>query len=151
MPLYEYRCAGCRRKVTLFYRSFSSVEDDPACPHCGVHGMQRLVSRFWAHHSSPVDEAWQADWSDADDGGDRFAHEPYGDMLENEDDPVEFARQTRAMAAAFGEPLEPELDVALRQIESGADPEDVLGELDSTNAAASDEPLDDSGHAVTES
>lgn len=156
MPLYEYRCAGCRRKATLFFRSFSSVEADPVCPNCGARGMQRLVSRFWAHRSAPADEAWDAGWSDADAGDDGFGDDAYGDVLEHEDDPVEFARQARELAVAYGEPLEPDLDAALRQIESGADPEDVLGELDSADAATTAEHgadgfLDGSGPAATES
>ena len=35
MPIYEYRCQDCRRRVSLFFRSFSDIEDEPTCPRCG--------------------------------------------------------------------------------------------------------------------
>jgi len=147
MPLYEYRCNACRRKASVFFRSLSSVEEDPACPTCGVRGMTRLVSRFWSHRSRTTDTGWDHDWTDAGAG---FGDEPYGDMFEEEGDPVEFARQTREMAAAFGEPLEPQLDTAMRRIESGADPEDVLGELDHAESTAAESGNGDESTAATE-
>lgn len=147
MPLYEYRCNACRHKATLFFRSLSSVEEDPACPTCGAHGMTRLVSRFWSHRSASTDTGWNEDRTDAEAG---FGEESYGDAFDEEGDPIEFARQTREMAAAFGEPLEPELDIALRRIESGADPEDVLGELDHAESTAAEAAHDDASTPATE-
>lgn len=133
MPIYEYRCTGCSRKSSLFFRSVATVEDDPQCPHCGARGLQRLVSRFWAHRSQETLGTFDDDWDDAAFGAGYATGA--GDVDDYEDeDPIAFARQTREMAAMFGEPLEPDLDVALRRIESGADPEDVLGELDATEA-----------------
>jgi hypothetical protein len=38
------------------------------------------------------------------------------------------------MATMMGEPLDAEFDTALRHIEQGADPDDVFGELDATEA-----------------
>ncbi len=44
MPLYEYRCNGCRRRVTILVRDSSwSVL---ACPECGSSELKRLFSRF---------------------------------------------------------------------------------------------------------
>lgn len=145
MPLYEYRCLNCRRKNTLFFRSMASVEADPACPSCGAHGMRRLMSRFWAHRSTTsasgdaLDDAWLADGEYGEPGSGAF--DDVGAGAHDVDDPVDLARQTREMAAMFGEPLEPELERALSQIERGADPEDVLGELDESDAAALDGSL----------
>ena len=46
MPIYEYRCLGCKRKVQVFFRSYSTVNQDEArCPHCGSHQLTRLFSR----------------------------------------------------------------------------------------------------------
>lgn len=45
-------------------------------------------------------------------------------------DIAEFAREARAMAAMSGEPFDKEFDAALRHIEQGADPDDVLGDMD---------------------
>jgi putative FmdB family regulatory protein len=45
MPIYEYRCAACKRKVTvLTLRASEAVE--PQCDHCGSRDLSRLMSRF---------------------------------------------------------------------------------------------------------
>ena len=43
MPIYEYRCNDCKRRVSLLVRTESSVL---ACPQCGGRELQRLVSTF---------------------------------------------------------------------------------------------------------
>jgi len=44
MPIYQYDCAGCRRRVDVFFRSVSKV--GPAvCPECGGTDLKRAVSR----------------------------------------------------------------------------------------------------------
>jgi len=45
MPIYEYECHDCRRRVSLLVRSLSSAEP-PACPRCGSTALSRLMSRF---------------------------------------------------------------------------------------------------------
>ena len=45
MPIYEYRCADCQRRQSIFFRSFAAVEEQPACPSCGGRRMTRLISR----------------------------------------------------------------------------------------------------------
>lgn len=45
MPIYEYRCADCRRRQSIFFRSFAAVEEQPACPSCGSRRLTRLISR----------------------------------------------------------------------------------------------------------
>jgi len=44
MPIYEYRCSACGKRSSSLLPSYSSP--DPACPHCGKHELQRLVSTF---------------------------------------------------------------------------------------------------------
>src|SRR5690242_10478963 len=49
MPIYEYRCGDCGRRVSLFYQSISLAEARQAearCPRCGGAQLTRLVSRF---------------------------------------------------------------------------------------------------------
>jgi hypothetical protein len=65
------------------------------------------------------------------------AGDPFGGELGDDPDPRELARWTRQMSAEAGEPLDPELDAALSDIERGADPDEVIGRLD--------EPGDGSG------
>jgi len=48
MPIYEYRCHDCQRRVSIFWRSFSDLEGEnavPHCPRCGGTNLTRLVSR----------------------------------------------------------------------------------------------------------
>jgi putative FmdB family regulatory protein len=45
MPIYEYRCADCRKRQSIFFRSMSAVEASPACPNCGGGHLTRLISR----------------------------------------------------------------------------------------------------------
>jgi putative FmdB family regulatory protein len=45
MPIYEYRCEACKRKVSILtLRASESVE--PTCSHCGSRQLRRLMSRF---------------------------------------------------------------------------------------------------------
>jgi putative FmdB family regulatory protein len=142
MPIYEYRCGGCGRKVSMFYRSIGAVEADPACPACGAHALSRRMSRVWTRSRSQHD--MQPDPDHEEDGVPIYggADGSYGDDPhwgeENDGDVAELARETREMARMMGEPLDVEFDTALQHIERGADPEDVLGELDD----ATPEPTD---------
>ncbi|HET7340432.1 MAG TPA: zinc ribbon domain-containing protein [Methylomirabilota bacterium] len=45
MPIYEYECADCRRRVSLLIRTLSASAA-PACPRCGGAALTRLMSRF---------------------------------------------------------------------------------------------------------
>jgi putative FmdB family regulatory protein len=45
MPIYEYRCADCGRRPSIFFRSLAAVEASPACPSCGGRHLTRLISR----------------------------------------------------------------------------------------------------------
>lgn len=50
MPIYEFRCSGCRKKVSIFTRSIADPLS-PECPHCSSTELVRLVSGF-AYHST---------------------------------------------------------------------------------------------------
>lgn len=45
MPIYEYRCQNCARKVTLLVGMIAAA-DEEVCPHCGSRNLSKLVSRF---------------------------------------------------------------------------------------------------------
>lgn len=45
MPVYEYHCNKCRKKVALLVKSFSTPPE-PTCPHCGSMDMVRVFSTF---------------------------------------------------------------------------------------------------------
>jgi putative FmdB family regulatory protein len=45
MPIYEYRCANCGKRPSIFFRSLAAVDESPACPDCGTRRLSRLISR----------------------------------------------------------------------------------------------------------
>jgi len=45
MPIYEYICHRCKRKVGIFMR-IAAIQSDPACPVCGGTGLERVFSSF---------------------------------------------------------------------------------------------------------
>ena len=90
MPIYEYECHDCRRRVSLLVRRLSSPET-PACPRCGSTALSRLMSRFATVKS---EEARLE--SLAEGGG-------MGDLDEN--DPASVARFMKKMGQEFGDDL----------------------------------------------
>jgi len=45
MPIYEYRCADCRKKFEVLVLR-AEEESALRCPHCSSAKMKRLISRF---------------------------------------------------------------------------------------------------------
>ncbi len=111
MPIYEYRCADCRRRVSLFHRSFASIEDQPTCPRCGGTRLSRIISRVAVIRSEE---------SRLDDLADPST---LGDLDEN--DPKSLARWMRKMSGEVGEEMPPEFDEVIDRLESGQSPEEI--------------------------
>ncbi len=44
MPIYEFRCADCRKKMTVVTLAVRAAVD-PVCDHCGGRNMTKLASR----------------------------------------------------------------------------------------------------------
>jgi putative FmdB family regulatory protein len=136
MPIYEYRCTNCHRKVSLFWRSISSVDESKArCTYCGSDKLSRLASRVRVIRGGGSTEAGAGAGAGTDDGGDmddRMMSE-LGGLDEN--DPRSLGRFMRKMASESGEELGPEFDEIVGRLEKGEDPEkieqsmgDVLGD-----------------------
>jgi putative FmdB family regulatory protein len=51
MPIYEFKCGGCQRKVSVLLRSASA---QPVCPKCGSTDLKRLVSQIAYHNKAGV-------------------------------------------------------------------------------------------------
>ncbi len=132
MPIFEYRCAKCRHKSSVFWRSISAVDHSKArCSKCGSAELTRLVSKVrvirGASKSAPE--------SDAPGGGDLDANmmNELGGLDEN--DPRSLGRFMRKMSAETGEEMGPEFNEIVGRLEKGEDPEkieqsmgDILGE-----------------------
>ena len=113
MPLYEYRCNTCRRRVTLL-RSFSDTST-PCCPLCQSEDLARLISRVSVLRSEESRLDSLADPSSL------------GDLDEN--DPRSVARWMRKMSDETGEDMGPEFDEMVGRLEAGESPEDIEGSM----------------------
>ena len=112
MPIYEYLCHHCQRRVSLLWRSFADIETKAAvCPRCGGTHLTRLISRVAVVRSEE---------SRLDDLADPSA---LGGLDEN--DPKSLARFMRKMAAETGEDLGPEFNEVVGRLEAGEDPEAI--------------------------
>jgi len=49
MPIYEYWCGSCQRKISLYQQDFSS---SVRCPRCGNSELKRVFSTFAMHKTS---------------------------------------------------------------------------------------------------
>ena len=124
MPIYEYRCAPCRRRVQVLTLRVSE-KPDPVCDRCGSRTLERIPSRFALARSeeSRLDALSDpSQLSGLDDG-----------------DPRSVARWLRRMGREAGDDLAgPELDGMIDELESGG----ALGDADDSADAGSD-PGDD--------
>lgn len=138
MPIYEYRCLSCQRKVSIYFKTLSSSAS-PVCPNCGSTHLDRLFSRVVVRRAraSDVSDSSEPDFDMGlgDDFG--FGDDLYGSPLDVGDDadPRELAAWTRQMSAQTGEPLDPDLDRALTDLERGADPDEVMEQLEQSDPA----------------
>ncbi|MGH2727147.1 MAG: FmdB family zinc ribbon protein, partial [Actinomycetota bacterium] len=125
MPIYEYRCNKCRKKVTILTLRVSEKVDE-RCEHCGGDSLTRLVSRFAMPRSEEARLDALADPSSL------------GNVDEN--DPKSMARLMRRMGKEMGEEFGgDEFDEMVDELESGAaDDEDGEG-----GAGGSGESLDE--------
>lgn len=112
MPIYEYRCQNCRRRVSVFWRSFSEAENGQSvCPRCQSTDLHRLVSRVRVIRSEDSRMDDMSDFSDLPDL--------------DENDPKSLGRWMRKMSGEMGEDLGPEFDEVVGRLESGEDPESI--------------------------
>jgi putative FmdB family regulatory protein len=111
MPIYEYRCHDCHRRVSRFYRSFSDIEENVSCPRCGGTKLTRLISRVSVVRS---EESRLDDMTDPS---------MLGDLDEN--DPKSMARWMRRMSAETGEEMPEEFDEVIDRLERGQSPEQI--------------------------
>lgn len=105
MPIYEYRCADCKRKFEILVLR---KEEKSAfrCPHCGGTQAKRLISRFTSIKS---EEARLESMTD-----------PSNLAGLDENDPASMARWLKRMGGEFGEDVsKEEVDQMAEEIASG--------------------------------
>ena len=112
MPIYEYYCQDCRRRVSVFFRTFSDASDAAArCPTCSGAHLRRLVSRVAVLKSD-------------DSRLESMADPSLMNGLESED-PRALASFMRKMSDEMGEPLDDDMHEVVSRLESGESPESI--------------------------
>lgn len=127
MPIYEYECHDCRRRVSLLVLR-PSTAPAPSCPRCHGSSLSRLMSRFATVKSEEARLESLADESSV------------GDLDEN--DPGSVARFMKKMGKELGDDLGDDFESAVDEAlaENEGEPGDG-GASESLDAAgASDEP-----------
>jgi putative FmdB family regulatory protein len=112
MPIYEYRCTACRRKVTVLTMRVSEAVD-PVCDHCGSRDLTRLLSRFAMVRSE--DARLDDLTSDA----------ALGDV--DESDPKSMARWMKKMGNELGEDLGEDFDSMTDEMADATSSDDDAG------------------------
>jgi putative FmdB family regulatory protein len=51
MPIYEYDCGSCHKRVSVFLKSINAAEPD-SCPECGAASLTKAISRVQFHKSA---------------------------------------------------------------------------------------------------
>ncbi len=118
MPIYEYRCNHCRKKVSVLILNRSS--QPPVCSHCGSSELTRLFSRF----AAPKSEEARLE-SLADPG-------KWGDIDEN--NPASMAKFMKKMGKEFGDELGEDFE---QEVESAVE-EASKGDHETSDAPLSD-------------
>jgi putative FmdB family regulatory protein len=114
MPIYEYRCTDCKKKVSVFFRSFSAVDQEQArCPICNGTHLTKMVSKVRVLRGT----------ASASSGDDSFDDSMLDDL--NENDPRSLGRMMRRMADESGEDMGPEFGDVIKRLEKGEDPEAI--------------------------
>ncbi len=109
MPVYEYRCAQCRHKMSVL------VGPPPRLPRplvsaAAIKKMSRLFSTFAVHKSS------LGGLDSLDDAG-------FGGM--DESDPRAMAQMMRSMGGQMDEDMGPEFDEMIDRMEAGEGLDDM--------------------------
>lgn len=137
MPIYEYLCPTCHRVFSFMTHTVHETRV-PACPKCGAADMRKQVSRFafvrggaTARGGAGAPEGGAEGPDPLDDP--RVEHEMMRLMSQaehmDENDPRQLGHLMRRMSEITGEPLDGEMEEAVRRLEAGEDPEKVEADL----------------------
>ena len=142
MPIYEFACPKCR-KIFSFLSKRINPDRLPVCPKCGNRQLEKQISPFAL--TRPESNKASGDSGDDNPGPNlddprvaRAMAEMERDMEHmDENNPRHMAQMMRKMKEMLPPGSMPkELDVAIKRLEAGEDPEkieadmgDVLGDM----------------------
>ncbi len=125
MPIYEYRCDKCRKKVSILTLR-ASAKVDERCEHCGSTKLTRLMSRFAMTRSEESRLDSLAD--------------PSNLAGLDESDPKSMAKFMRKMGQEMGDEFGGgDFDEMVDEMESGKMPDDDGGDLGGGGGGAADD------------
>src|SRR5436305_13873446 len=116
MPIYEYECHDCQRRVSLLVLR-PSAASPPTCPRCHGQSLSRVMSRFATVKSEEARLESLADSS------------AFGDLDDN--DPASAARFMKKMGRELGDDLGEDFESAMDEALSE-------GEADAADGTAAD-------------
>src|ERR1043166_8702027 len=103
MPIFEYSCSSCNKRFSALVGVLANARP-PACPRCGGHRLERLVSKFARLRSE-------------DETMDSLTDETrFGDI---ENDPKAMRNWVREMGKAMDEDMEEDLEEAFEEEMAG--------------------------------
>ncbi|MEE9491180.1 MAG: zinc ribbon domain-containing protein [Dehalococcoidia bacterium] len=114
MPIYEYRCNNCRRRVEVFVQGFSSPPS-PTCTRCGSKNLDRIFSKFAVRKSKSDKSVYDDILSDS---------KLTRGLMHN--DPRALAEWSRKMSRAADEDVTPETEELMDRMEAGEDISEVM-------------------------
>ena len=109
MPIYEYICTPCNKRVSLFFRSYDEVNTKTAvCPECGDSDLKRLISI-----------------SGISTRGNKTsdARKSFKDLTSNE--PQALAHTMRSMMNKSGQDYGSQYNEVVHRLEKGEDPNSI--------------------------
>jgi len=113
MPIYEFRCADCRKKTTIVTLAVGAAVE-PACQHCGGRSMTKLVSRVAVRRSEESRLEGLAD--------------PSSLVGLDENDPKSVAKWMKKMGREMGEETGEDFDEEVDKAMEEAEREKAAGE-----------------------
>lgn len=128
MPLYDYRCNDCSKRVRLFFTYDEYDTAQPLCSHCGSANIRRLINRVALAKS----EDSRLDALDPES------------MLAgmDEDDPRSIGKYMRKMSQEMGEDLGDEFNEVVNRLESGESPESIEASMPDLGNDGGSSPFD---------
>ena len=132
MPIYEFACPKCRVIFNFFYKR-PEPEKLPKCPRCNNKRMVQQMSRFAVSRGGGKrsGEAGAGDDSGMPDMDDPRIERAFGELEKqlsgvDESNPKHLAHVMRKLKDLMPPGAMPkELDVAIRRLEAGEDPEKI--------------------------
>lgn len=140
MPIYEFACPKCR-VIFSFLSKRLNPERLPVCPKCGNKRMEKQLSHFATPRSSGKDEAGAGESGPGDampDMDDPKIMRAMGELERDmdrmdENNPKHMAHFMRKMKEMMPPGALPkDIDVAIKRLEAGEDPEKIeedMGDL----------------------